>query len=143
MMGNGETNVRAGESDEWEVLDPALKQTLDDFKASMHGWSEAMMNRPRTAHEIVVRRTWRLAAGWALASVLLAGAASGGLYERHHRQELARIAAAREAAHQQELAAERAQAEEDLLAKVDSDVSREVPSALEPLAALSTQDESR
>jgi hypothetical protein len=74
---------------------------------------------------------------------LIAGAASGGLYERHHQQEAARIAAAREAAHQREIAAERAQADEDALAKVDSDVSQEVPSALEPLAALSTQDESR
>ena len=43
---------------------------------------------------------------------------------------------ASEAAHQREIAAERARAEEDALAKVDSDVSQEVPSALEPLAAL-------
>jgi hypothetical protein len=121
-----------------------LKQALSDFKASVHAWSEAAASRPRTMREIVVRRTWRLAAGWGLASILLAGAASGGLYEHHHQQELARIAAAeREAAHQREVAAERAQADEDALAKVDSDVSQEVPDALEPLVALSTQDEAK
>jgi hypothetical protein len=31
--------------------------------------------------------------------------------------------------------------EEDLLAKVDSDVSREVPSAMEPLAQMMAEDE--
>jgi len=48
-------------------------------------------------------------------------------------------------AEQQRLAAqERArQEEEDLLAKVDSDVSREVPSAMEPLAQLMAGDETR
>ncbi len=143
MKRNSEIKVAAEQPNEWDVLDPALKQALGDFKASVHAWSEAAANRPRTVREIVVRRTWRLAAGWGLATALIAGAASGGLYERHHQQEAARIAAAQEAAHQREVAAERAQAEEDALAKVDSDVSREVPSALEPLAALSTQDESR
>jgi hypothetical protein len=42
------------------------------------------------------------------------------------------------------MAAQRAQAEEeDLLAQVDSDVSREVPSAMEPLAQLMAEDESK
>ncbi len=142
MKENGEVKARK-EQAAWEAQEPALRQALDDFKASVHAWSEAAANRPRTLREAVVRRTWRLAAGWALASLLIAGAASGGLYERHHQQELARIAAQREAAHQRELAAERAEATEKMLASVDSDVSQEVPDALEPLAALSTQDESR
>ena len=61
----------------------------------------------------------------------------------HHRQEGARIAGAAEAARQQKLADEqRALKEnEDLLAKVDSDVSRAVPSAMEPLAQLMADDE--
>ncbi len=143
MKRDSEVKMAAEQPSDWDVLDPALKQAVSDFKASVHAWSEAAANRPRTVREIVVRRTWRLAAGWGLASVLIAGAASGGLYERHHQQEAARIAAAQRAAHQRELAAERARADEDALAKVDSDVSQEVPSALEPLAALSTQDESR
>ena len=91
----------------------------------------------------VVRHTsWRLAAGWALGCVLAAGSVTGGVYERHHRQELAKIAAAAEAARQQKLVAEQRarQNEEDLLAKVDSDVSREVPSAMEPLAQMMAED---
>jgi hypothetical protein len=35
------------------------------------------------------------------------------------------------------------QEDEDLLAQVDSDVSREVPSAMEPLAQLMAEDESK
>jgi hypothetical protein len=130
---------RAGEPIEIDALDPALKQALGDFKASFHAWSDAAYNRPRALHQVVVRRTWRLAAGWSLASLLLAGTISGGLYE-HHRQVEAKIAAAQEAQRQRELAAqqtrERAQQEEDMLASVDTDISREVPAAMEPLAAL-------
>ncbi|HUX28936.1 MAG TPA: hypothetical protein VMV39_09110 [Terracidiphilus sp.] len=133
---------RAKEPTEVEALDPALKQALGDFKSSVHAWSEAVYSQPRTVHLSVAHRTWRLAAGWAIAGVLLAGAVSGGVYEHHQRQEQARIAA-REAAQQRQLAAQRARAEEDLLAKVDSDVSREVPSALEPLAQLMTEDATR
>jgi hypothetical protein len=52
-----------------------------------------------------------------------------------------RIAVARAAEQQRQAAQERArQEEEDLLAKVDSDVSREVPSAMEPLAQLMAGD---
>ncbi len=141
MTDNGDFKIESGQQNDWEALDPAMKQALGDFKGSVHAWSEAMMNRQRAAHNVVVRRAWKLAAGAALASVLIAGAVSGGVYEHHHRQELARIAAAQEAAHQRELAAERARAEEDLLAKVDSDVSQEVPSALEPLASLMNDDD--
>ena len=48
-------------------------------------------------------------------------------------------------AEQQRLvAAEQArEEEEDLLSKVDSDVSREVPSAMEPLAQLMAEDETK
>jgi hypothetical protein len=85
-----------------------------------------------------------VAAGWALGCVLAAGSLTGGLYERHHQQELAKIAAA-ETARQQKLAAEQRASKEqdDLLAKVDSDVSRQVPSAMEPLAQLMAEDEAR
>jgi hypothetical protein len=79
----------------------------------------------------------------ALGCTLVVGGVSGGVYERHQRQEAARVAAEAQAAEQQRLvAAEKArQDEEDLLAKVDSDVSREAPSALEPLAQLMAEDE--
>jgi hypothetical protein len=81
--------------------------------------------------------------GWALAGVLMAGGVSGGFYERHEK-ELRTAAAARVA--EQQRATRELQAredEEDLLAKVDSDVSRVVPSAMEPLAQLMAEDETR
>jgi hypothetical protein len=54
------------------------------------------------------------------------------------------MAAARAAESERLVAEQRAsQEEEDLLAKVDSDVSREVPSAMEPLAQLMTEDEAK
>ena len=134
---------RPGQPAELEAMDPAMRQALGDFKASVHAWSDAMASRPRTVQQTVARRAWRLAAGWTMASVLLAGAVAGGLYERHDRQQQARIAAERTAEQQRELAAQRAHEEQDLLAKVDSDVSRNVPSALEPLASLMTEDATR
>jgi uncharacterized protein HemX len=125
-----------------EALEPELRQVLGDFKAGVHAWSDAMVSRPRTVQHTVVHRAWRLAAGWALASVLIAGAVSAELYEHHeHQVQQARIAAERKAEEQQRaLEAQRARDEQDLLATVDSDVSREVPSALEPLASLMTDD---
>jgi hypothetical protein len=72
--------------------------------------------------------------------VLVAGSVSGGVHERHQRQEQARIAAAQEAARQRVAAEQRAR-DEELLAKVDSEVSQEVPSAMEPLAQLMAEDE--
>jgi hypothetical protein len=52
---------------------------------------------------------------------------------------------ARVTAEQQRLAAaaeqQARQEDEDLLAKVDSDVSREVPAAMEPLAQMMAEDE--
>ena len=75
--------------------------------------------------------------------VLVAGVAGGGLLGYRHHQETARIAAAREALHQREVAEQREREAEKELAKVDSDVAREVPNAMEPLAQLMTEDESQ
>jgi hypothetical protein len=128
-----------------DAQDLELDGALQNFRASVHAWSEAELNRPRTAPKTVRQRRWRLAAGWALGCAIVAGGVGGGLYEQHQRQEMARVAAAARAAEQQRLvAAQQARdAEEDLLAKVDSDVSREVPSAMEPLAQLMAEDESK
>ncbi len=119
--------------------DVELQQALKHFKSSVHAWSDAMYSRPRIAtHEVRVR-SWRLAAGWALGCVLVAGSVSGGLIERHHRQEVARIAAEQRAAEQlRQLRLQQAAmvSDEVLLADVDSDVSRQVPSAMEPLAQM-------
>ena len=125
------------------ALDETLSQALADFKLSVHAWSDAELSRPRILVQGVRRRSWRLAAGVALGCTLLASGVSGGFYEQHQRHEAARIAAEAQAAEQKRLvAAEKArQDEEDLLAKVDSDVSRETPSAMEPLAQLMAEDD--
>jgi hypothetical protein len=130
-------------------IDPVLEVALKDFRLSVHAWSEAAMNRPRKPIHSAVHVTWRLAVSWALGCLLAAGSVGGGLYERHHRQELARQAAAEQSrqrqmaaeaaavtAHEQNGAASTREQDEQLLAEVDSDVSREVPSAMEPLAQL-------
>ena len=139
-----------------EIDDPVLAGALENFKASVDAWSEFAYSQPRTAIW-TARHTWRLAATWALGCMLAAGSLADGLYERHHRQELARIAAMKAA--EQKVALERKAAEqpaaakivtkrqptavnraanenEDLLATVDSDVSRQVPAAMEPLAQM-------
>lgn len=137
-------NAGAGQPREWDALEselePELRQSLSDFKASVHAWSDAALNRPRTVTTPPARSAWRMAAVWALAAVLLAVAVSGGLYERHQRQHEAQIAAQRAAGQQRGQAAQQAVSSEDLLANVDSDISREVPSALEPLASLMTDN---
>jgi hypothetical protein len=129
--------------------DLALEQALKNFRISVVAWSDAAYGRPRAVTQAVRRRSWRLAIGWAMGCALAVGVVAGAGYERHRAHEMARIEAARLAG-QQRLAIEQEgrvrqqQAlaeEEDLLAKVDSDVSREVPSAMEPLAQLMAEDE--
>ena len=134
--------LRAVDAEEAE-----LELALKNFSSSVHAWSDAVYSRPRTgAHEVRLR-SWRLAVGWALGCVLLAGSVSGGLLERHHRLELTRIAAQERVAEQQKQLRERqarAQvSDEVLLAGVDSDVSRQVPSAMEPLAQMMADDETK
>jgi hypothetical protein len=126
-----------------EEISPELDLALREFRLSVHAWSEAAYSRPRTA--VRRKQVWRLAAGWALSGVLVAGGVSTGVWE-HHRQEM-RMAADRVAEHQRLAANERnqqaRQEDEDLLAKVDSDVSRGVPSAMEPLAQLMAGDKTQ
>ncbi len=123
--------------------DPMLEQALKNFKSSVHAWSAAELSRVRPAVEVQRRRSWRLATSWALAGVLMAGGVSGGFYVHH--EKVLRIAAAARMAEQQRAARElqAREEEEDLLAKVDSDVSRVVPSAMEPLAQLMAEDNTR
>ena len=144
----GRRNDRAMENASTEgagmIDDPALEGVLRDFRSSVHAWSDAVYNRPRIQREGATRRAaWRKAAAWSLGSLLVAGTAGGGFLEYQHRQETARIAAAREVQHQRELAEQRAREAEEELARVDSDVAREVPNAMEPLAQLMAEDESQ
>ena len=75
-----------------EIDDPIVAGALKHFKASVDAWSEAAYSQPRSA-VMTTRHTWRLAATWALGCLLAAGSLAGTLYERHVRQESARIAA--------------------------------------------------
>ena len=125
-------------------VDAELGEALKNFRSNVHAWGEAEFGRARqvkTFREL----SWRMATSWALGCVLAAGSLTGALYERHHQQEVAKIAAAEQAARQQKLEAEQRalKEDEDLLAKVDSDVSREVPSAMEPLAQLMSESETQ
>jgi hypothetical protein len=117
-------------------VEPELGQALAIFRQSVHAWSEAAFNRPRTEVRMPAHTGWRLAVGWALGLVLVAGSLSGAVYERHHRQMIARQAEQARHVRQQQLAERQRATDEDLLATVDSDIARDVPAAMEPLANL-------
>ena len=138
------SNKKENEVDAYADEPEELREALTNFRLSVHAWSEAAYSRPRTAVvPLAPRQIWRLALGWALGCVLVAGGASAGLWQ-HHQQEIkiaqARVAEQQKlAAHQKELLAQ--QEDEDLLVKVERDVSRDVPDAMEPLAQLMAEDE--
>ena len=121
--------------------DPVVAETLRNFKTSVDAWCQSAQSRPRTTMK-AVRHSWRLAAAWALGCVLAVASLAGALHERQHRQQLTRIAAAQAAAQkaaQQRQAAQLqppSQGDQDLLATVDTDISRAVPAAMEPLAQM-------
>lgn len=124
--------------------DAMLEQALKDFRSSVHAWSAAEYTRPRSAEVTVRQRSWRLAAIWALGCALLAGSVTGGVVENHKQQKEARIAAAQRARQQELAAQERArQKDQNLMATVDSDISQEVPTAMEPLAQMMEDGESQ
>jgi len=138
--GDDGATQRASQTADGEMHDPRMEQVLRDFRSSVHAWSDAVYQRPRLVEVAHRRMAWRKAAVWTLGSVLVAGGVGGGRLENQHRKEQARIAAAREAEHQRQIKEQ--QAEEEL-ATVDTDVSREVPDAMEPLAQLMTSDETQ
>jgi hypothetical protein len=124
-----------------QILDVELDEALRNFKLSVDAWSEAAYsNRP--VAQFAPRRNWRPAAAWALGCALVASSVSGVVYQRHEHQVKAKQDAAIKLVEQQKQAADRQVADEDLLASVDSDVSRQVPSAMEPLAQMA-EDESK
>ena len=133
----------------WEMAEMDTKHTAQDtemdkalreFRMSVHAWSDAAYHRPRTAAAVAHSPVWRAASGWALGCALVAGIATGGVFQYQRGEELKRAAAiARQAEEQkmeQQLAAHRNEDADTLLAHVDSDVTRQVPTAMEPLAGL-------
>jgi hypothetical protein len=124
-------------------VEPELARVLGDFRATVHAWSDATSNRPRIVVGASRHDAYRRPLVWGMGCLLTAVVAVGGVEEMQHRQELARVEALRQVEQQRQMLEQRTRESEELLAKVDSDVSREVPDALEPLAQLMTDDESR
>lgn len=151
MMLNKKQNVESAEAE--------LEQVLRNFRDSVNSWSDAEYGRPRVAVNASLHRTGRMAAAWALGCVIAVSGLSIALYEGHHQQQLAQQGASTHPAEKQQAiaarpqdqwgapAAQRASVSSDepdatLLAGVDSDVSRQVSSAMEPLAQLMENDSS-
>jgi hypothetical protein len=134
-MNRVDENSKIVRSDDGLDVEPKLREAIGNFKSSVDVWSEAMASRPR---EIVVpaRKSWKFATKWALGCAVFIATVSGAVYQNHIQVEGEKIEAARVAQQQRQLLAERAKEEAELMAKVDSDIAREVPSALEPLASL-------
>jgi len=103
-------------------------------------WSDTVMSRPREV-TVPTRTNWGRITKWALGCAVFVGTVSGGVYENHRQQGIATAEAARLAEQQRDLAAQRAKEEAELMARVDSDIAREVPSALEPLASLMNENQ--
>jgi hypothetical protein len=138
-MGMNRNDENLKRSEELETVEPELREALGNFKASVDAWSEAMMSRPREV-EAPARMNWSGVTKWALGCVVFAGTVSGGVYQNHKQQEAAKVEAAR-VAEQRELAAHKVKMQDDeLMASVDSEIAREVPSALEPMASLMADD---
>jgi hypothetical protein len=144
-----------------ELDDPMVAGALKHFKSSVDAWSEAAYSRPKSAVR-TAQHSWRLAASWALGCLLVTGGLAGGLYEHRQWQEAARATEMKAAEQKVRLAAEQRvtpmpvaasiattrpttvkraiNTDEDLLATVDNDVSRQVPAAMEPLAQMMDGD---
>jgi hypothetical protein len=123
-----------------ESQDLILDEALKNFKLSVDSWSESAYSTRRIV-ESAPRRNWRPAAAWALGCALVASSVSGVVYKRHEVQLKAKQDAENRLVAQQKQAADLQTAdEENLLASVDSDVSRQVPSAMEPLAQMAEDD---
>ena len=143
MNRNDENAKPAVELEKLETLEPELREALGNFKASVDAWSDAMMSRPREA-KAPAKANWSAVTKWALGCVVFAGTVSGGLYQNHQQQVAAKVEAARVAEQQRELAASKVKIQDDdLMANVDSDIAREVPSALEPMASLMAENDSQ
>ena len=136
-------DFRPSKTENPETIEPELRHALANFKSSVDAWSDAAMSRPREA-KAPARKSWIPFSRWVFGCVVFAGTVTGAVYQNHRRAEATKAEEmSRVAEQERELAAQKAkeQAAEDLMAKVDSDVAREVPSALEPLASLMTEDE--
>lgn len=135
-MNRTDHNPKLSQSDDGLELEPELREAIGNFKSSVDAWSDAAISRAREVPARATRSNWGLVTKWALGCAVFVGTVSGGVYENHRQEVIAKAEAARIAEQQREMAAARTRDEADLMAKVDRDIAREVPSALEPLASL-------
>lgn len=140
-MSSEERRDRMNEGVLDESIDPTLQAALLEFRQTVQAWSDEEYARPRRVVQPATRHgLTRRSLAWALGLIVAVGAGSGAVYERHHQQELAKQEAQRQAEQQRVLAQKHAQETDLLLANIETDVSREVPSAMEPLAQMMTDD---
>ena len=160
-MNSHQTNGRIpGEGDngsaraafDQSAQDPELDTVLRNFRASVHAWSHATyQTRDEAAgrsRSLVLspaprRILWNRSLAWSMSLVLAAGVATTGIYEYHQKEVARDKAIQQEIEHQRQLAQQHARDVDELLARVDSDVSREAPTAMEPLASLMAEDETQ
>ena len=157
---------------ELRAEEAGLEAVLGDLKRSVDKWSEAAYQRPRPIVVHSGSWSWRLTGGGVACGMLLAGILTASLNQPHHdtaafvtapvtqperpvvevqenepqaaTPELKKIPSAlTEVREVRRMVAAKPVEEEDLLAKVDSEVARQVPSAMEPLARLMAEDETR
>lgn len=155
-----EEHARFGET----VGDPELEAVLKNLRASVHAWSAATYaSRSETGSRAVIlspaphRTLWHRSLIWALSIILAAGVVTAGVYQYQEKEQVQKAAIERELEHERqvkqegaqragvapvgEAAPERGRDVDELLARVDRDVARETPSAMEPLASLMDDDE--
>jgi hypothetical protein len=133
---------RKNNSGDADLGDPMLREVMSDFRASVDAWSDAAYNRPRPVLASVPQRAaWRRSAAWVLSLALSFGVVGTAAYEHHHKAVVAQEKQRQEDIERQRILAQQREKEaEELMANIDSDVSRQVPSAMEPLATLMTDD---
>jgi hypothetical protein len=145
---SGTVRRQFGEADQ----DSGLEAVLSDFRASVHAWSEATYSsrfeatgrsRALVLSSTPRRTLWRQSLSWALSVVLTAAVVSAGLFQYHERVVARQAAIQRELDRQRVINQQHAREADDLLARVDRDVSREAPTAMEPLASLMADDEAQ
>jgi hypothetical protein len=126
--------------DQAQMDDPMLQLALKDFRASVHAWTDATYHRARPAVAPAAQRiAWRRIVAWSMSLALSFSILGTAAYERHHQAVIAHQQDLQRAQERQRVLAEQHTRDtEDLLANIDSDVSREEPAALEPLAQMMT-----
>jgi hypothetical protein len=139
-MNRTDSNPKLSGGEDGLEMEPELREAISNFKSSVDVWSDSAISRPREVTS-PARTVWSIAPNWALGCAVFICTVSGGVYQNHRQQESAKIEAARIAEQQRELAAERTKEESDLMARVDNDIARQVPSALEPLASLMDENQ--